>query len=346
MNGERVNAYLVLTHEQRIDALAALQVEKARLAAKEQLLLHALAVDAPQIGLVPDARDKDWVREQVACVLRVAPVTAGYHLATAEQLVTELPATLAALTAGRVTFPQVLRLAEATGALPDQVTAQVEAQVLPGAGEQTAGQFGAAVKRAVARFDTRDSEQKHRRAVAERRVVFTPQDNGVSSLWALLPADAAAAIEDAVRQAAARCRGLDERTADQRRADALTDLILTPLLPTCPAAEPGTATAGTGASRSTDTSAVTPAGDRAPATAPAGAPGSDCAAGIGGLRPTVHVTVALSTLLGLDEQAGELRGHGPIPAVLARALAFDPTGTWRRILTDTDGRYLEAGARR
>jgi hypothetical protein len=59
----------------------------------------------------------------------------------------------------------------------------------------------------------------------------------------------------------------------------------------------------------------------------------------------VHVTVALSTLLGLDEQGGDLRGHGPIPAALARALAVDPTGSWRRILTDDHGHYLHAGAR-
>jgi len=45
----------------------------------------------------------------------------------------------------------------------------------------------------------------------------------------------------------------------------------------------------------------------------------------------VHVTVALSTLLGLDEQPGELAGHGPIPAVLARRLAADPTGMFRAV---------------
>ncbi len=37
-----------------------------------------------------------------------------------------------------------------------------------------------------------------------------------------------------------------------------------------------------------------------------------------GARPTVHVTVAASTLLGADEQPGELTGHGPITADHAR----------------------------
>ena len=53
-----------------------------------------------------------------------------------------------------------------------------------------------------------------------------------------------------------------------------------------------------------------------------------------GMRPSIQVTVAASTLLGLDEQPGELAGHGPIPASLARRLAADETGTWRRLLTD------------
>jgi hypothetical protein len=76
------------------------------------------------------------------------------------------------------------------------------------------------------------------------------------------------------------------------------------------------------------------------------------------VRTVVHVTVAASTLLGLDEAPGELGGFGPIPAVLARELASAsaPTSgtdvgagdgacnganrlcgddvTWQRILTD------------
>ncbi|MBE7195610.1 MAG: HNH endonuclease, partial [Gordonia polyisoprenivorans] len=57
-----------------------------------------------------------------------------------------------------------------------------------------------------------------------------------------------------------------------------------------------------------------------------------------GLRPEVRVTVALSTLLHLDEQPGELAGYGPIPADTARRIAHDPTGTWRRMLVDSAGR--------
>jgi hypothetical protein len=59
-----------------------------------------------------------------------------------------------------------------------------------------------------------------------------------------------------------------------------------------------------------------------------------------GRRPTIQVTVALSTLLGIDDQPGELDDHGPIPAELARKLAADPTGTWRRLITDNRSRLV------
>jgi hypothetical protein len=62
-----------------------------------------------------------------------------------------------------------------------------------------------------------------------------------------------------------------------------------------------------------------------------------------GLRPSVQVTVALSTLLGLDEQPGELAGSGPIPASVARRIAADETGTWRRLITDERGHLLDYG---
>lgn len=58
----------------------------------------------------------------------------------------------------------------------------------------------------------------------------------------------------------------------------------------------------------------------------------------------IQVTVAASTLLGLDDQPAELAGYGPITAQMARDLAAD--GTWRRILTDpATGSVLEVGRR-
>jgi hypothetical protein len=62
-------------------------------------------------------------------------------------------------------------------------------------------------------------------------------------------------------------------------------------------------------------------------------------------RVRIDVTVALSTLLGLDDQPGELAGLGPIPAEQARALAAG--GIWRRLVTDPlTGAVLDVGRTR
>ncbi|MQA83544.1 MAG: DUF222 domain-containing protein [Streptosporangiales bacterium] len=61
-----------------------------------------------------------------------------------------------------------------------------------------------------------------------------------------------------------------------------------------------------------------------------------------GIAAKVQVTVGAGTLLGLDNQPGELAGYGPIPADMARELAA--CGTWRRLLTDpATGTLLDYG---
>ena len=61
-----------------------------------------------------------------------------------------------------------------------------------------------------------------------------------------------------------------------------------------------------------------------------------------GLRPLVHLTVAATTLAGADNEPGMLDGYGPIPAAFARAIASDPTGVWKRLVTDPiDGTLVE-----
>jgi hypothetical protein len=362
---ERLGEYLALGHEQRLDLLVSLQRQKAALAAAEQVLLHAIVADPPVAMLAPDPEwDERSVLNELACTLRISPRTIEHRASIAEQLVAVLPSTLAALTAGTISLPHALRLAEATVGLPEEVSTRVEAAVLPRAGAQTPGQFAASIRKAVARQDTRQHERRHEDARAERRVVFTPRENGMCDLWAHLPADAAAAIRDLLYRTAAQAKGRrrdqdggaeGERTADQRRADTLVDLILDRADP----ADPGGDRPGGDSEHGRHGGGEHGSGEHG--SDGGDSDGGDSEHGRGRRarprqraqrrqrarrrRVRVHVTVALSTLLGLDEQGGDLAGHGPIPAALARALAFDPTGTWRRILTDDYGHYLRAGAR-
>ncbi|PVZ14713.1 DUF222 domain-containing protein [Actinomycetospora cinnamomea] len=52
------------------------------------------------------------------------------------------------------------------------------------------------------------------------------------------------------------------------------------------------------------------------------------------VRTEVRVTIGWDVLAGFSERPGELEGHGPIPAPLARRLAGGPDAWWRRLITD------------
>lgn len=68
-----------------------------------------------------------------------------------------------------------------------------------------------------------------------------------------------------------------------------------------------------------------------------------------GQPPVAHTTlvVSLSTLLGLDEQPGELVGHGFVSATQARQIACVAGSTWRRLVVDpADGTALELSTTR
>lgn len=61
----------------------------------------------------------------------------------------------------------------------------------------------------------------------------------------------------------------------------------------------------------------------------------------------VHVTVPITALLGDDSTPADLAGYGPLPASIARQLAFESSSVWRRLLTDpATGQLLEVGRTR
>jgi hypothetical protein len=317
----------------------------------------------------------EFAVDEVAAALRLSRVAAGIRLHVAVEVAERLPETGAALRRGDLDLPKVRRIVEATTPLPAEAVSLVERQVLPRAATQTASQLRASLARAVLAVDPADAEERHRRAVADRRVCITPQDDGMAELWALLPADGAAAIRHALDVVARRSGrsgrsggsgGSDGRTMDNRRADALVELVVSAVRGAPASGVSGVAPAGGGSAGGAGPARAGGAGTaraggagtaRAGGAGPARAGGAGTAraggagtARAGGeragvaLRADVQVTVPAGTLLGLSDEPGVLAGHGPIPASMARRLAAD--GTWRRILTDPiGGAVLDVGRR-
>ncbi len=253
-----------------------------------------------------DTSKDGFTRDWVAAALRVPPVSMRNKMATAADLTHRLPATLELLRSGGITQRHASDLAEATRPLTPESTAAVEATVLERAAEQTVAQFRAAIKRAVLRVTSPAEEEKaHTDAVAQRRVVSFPDVHGMANVNAFLSAEDAATVMAAL-DAIAR-ETIHGKGGDTRTVDQRRADALVDL---CAAA------------------LADPHLTRAH-----------------GQRPSVQVTIAASTLMGLDQQPAELDGYGPITAAMARRIAADPTAQWRVLVTDDTGLVRRAGSK-
>ncbi len=139
-DGEPLDGY------EAVEVLRAWEAHRSWLEAHVQ---HALVAVA---GVQGSAED-DWSREEVAAALRLSGSTAQSRVDLARVLCTTGAPTLAALGAGRATFPQARVIAEAIEPLDAGAAAAVQARVLPRVHTQTRAQLRDAVARAVIAVD-------------------------------------------------------------------------------------------------------------------------------------------------------------------------------------------------
>jgi hypothetical protein len=196
------------------------------LAAAERLVRWATAAQLAVVGeLVRRRGDPQFVADEIAAELRLSRVAAATRLGLAVEL-ERLPTVAGGLADGGLDLPKAKAITDAVAVLDEPARAGVVAEAVERAGRQTVGELRAWLRRAVLAADPDAAEARHRQAVSERRVTLTPVGDGMAELWALLPADAAARAYAAVDAAARASRTpADPRTADQRRADALVDLL-------------------------------------------------------------------------------------------------------------------------
>ena len=256
---------------------------------------------------------------QTSCALRLSLRAARQRLADAVELVDRLPAMLGLVESGQVGLGHALALVDATRDLSQRDAFDIETRVLGRAPVQSPGSFRRAVSRARAAVIPPSSVEDQMQDAFDRRAVrfsdaHTSDSPGMGTVFASLSAVDAQALKQALT-------GMGRRHIAEDRAAQRAD----------PAADLGV--------RTMDQARA----DALAALAHAALTDPDLPA-LQGRRPRVQVTVALSTLLGLDEQPGELAGYGQIPATLARRIAADPSGTWHRLVTDDLGtRLLDYG---
>ncbi len=185
------------------------------------------AVTQPVLTAVggPDPGDKDWGREEIAAALTLSKMTAGRRLDTARRLTAVLARTLDALRAGQLSYYHAAHLAQETAGLPDDLARRVEALALPfavgtpGRAGEGLGAFRRTVARAVLTVDAEHAERNHKNIIGERTVRSYDTSAGTATAENL-PADKAALVMAVLRARAGKTSADDQRSRDQRLADA------------------------------------------------------------------------------------------------------------------------------
>lgn len=202
------------------DAVLLLQAWERQLrwaAAHGQRILARVAGPAPR----PGSAEEDWVCEEVAAALDLAPSTGRGRVGVARALAGPLAATAAALAGGDISVQHAVALAEETAELTEELASAVQDRVLSAAGWRTVPQLRRAVRRAVALADPMTAEVAHADAAGARSVERWSDRDGMAALTAWLPAPEADLVFTALDAGAARLGPDDPRGVDARRADVL-----------------------------------------------------------------------------------------------------------------------------
>src|SRR6476660_6390483 len=195
----------------------------------------AAAVAGPD---VPVQAQETAVAAEIGCVLALGPRAASSFLVTSHAVTATLPRTLEALQAGAISWSHAVVMADETACLDPAGAAALEAHFLdPDApdpargcpvGQLPAHRFKAKARTWRERHQAGSIEQRHAKGVADRRVEFRPDQDGMAWLSAYLPADQALAGWNRLTVAARGMQGpAEHRSMPQLRADTFAEAILT-----------------------------------------------------------------------------------------------------------------------
>jgi hypothetical protein len=282
-----------------------------------------LARRRPAEGAAPAAPEafpgqvSEFASDELAAALTLTARRAEICQDLALDLATRLPGTAQALREGVIDRPQAQLIAEATRILTDEQARQVEARVLPRAGQQTTGQqttgqLRAAVARAVLAVDPEAATRRREEAQQQPRVSRWQEDTGTAALagYGLPPAEVLAADQRLTDRALALRQAGRPGSVGELRARAYLDALL--------------------------------GQDSAPSVSPAPQPRRQPP-----LAARVTLTVPLSTYLGSGTDPGHVAGFGPIDPALARELtiraAAHPVSRFCLTITGPGGRALGHG---
>ncbi|WP_372466496.1 DUF222 domain-containing protein [Microbacterium maritypicum] len=353
--------------------IAALEAEAAELLV-EQIALHDAEVSESPFH--HDAIHRSMIAEFSAAG-HVSRGSMDFAFADAQALHDHLPAVRAAFAAGSLSAGHVREIARASALVAEAirnkkvdagVMALFETAVLVVAEQDTAARTRAHARQVASALIGESIRERHQRAAKERCVTVKSLDDGLALLTAVLPEWIATAISDRLsRMTREVVRAREDHVPEflpwwsDEDIDALhpEDFALDD--PAFDAyAETGADGRIFGADGETfgadgETFATDPEIEHIPADTRtwaqiqadlltdlllAGDPSLAHGDGLGRIQGRVQVTVAATTLAGIDDRPAELDGHGPLHPDIARALAGWNTG-WTRLFLDAAGMLVE-----
>jgi hypothetical protein len=219
-----------LSDAQLIDAVVGFERLTGWAQARQARLLAEFARRRPGDDPTMVASDKactisTFAPDEVGLALKQARMTAKARLGRSVQLEQVLPETLALWQRGRLDERRVVAICDTTHYLLVDKARAVQQRVLDRAPDQTLGQLKAALKRAVIAADPEGAADRHKAARRDRRVTISEEQDGMASLWALMPAPDAQASYQWLTRLALGCGKDDPRGMDARRADLAAALL-------------------------------------------------------------------------------------------------------------------------
>lgn len=342
--------------------IAALEAEAA------ELLMEQIAIHDADVATSPFHREAIY-RSMIAEFSAAGQVSKGsmeFAFADARALHTHLPGIRAAFASGAIGAGHVREIARASALVAEAVRNQkadaavmelFETAVLVVAEHDTAARTRAHARQVAAALVGETLVDRHRRAAEERCVTVKSLDDGLALLTAVLPEWIATAISD-------RLNRMTREVVHARDAREITPMPwwfetdVDSLRPEdFSLDDPSFDLYDVGVIRGTDgdTFAADPTIEQFPAdtrtwaqteadlftdlllTADPSAANGD---GLDGIQARVQVTVAATTLTGIDDSPAELDGHGPLHPDIARDLAGRNSG-WTRLFLDPTGMVVE-----
>ncbi|WP_144873461.1 HNH endonuclease signature motif containing protein [Microbacterium sp. 1.5R] len=353
--------------------IAALEAEAS------ELLIERISIHDADVTESPFHRDAIYrsMLSEYCAAAHLARGTVEQSFTDARTLSRDLPHVRVAFAAGTISVAHVREIVRASAIVSEAVRsgradaatlALFETAVLVVAEQDTAARTRAHARQVAAALAGETVVERHRRATDERCVSVRSVDDGLALLTAVLPEWIAVAIADRLtRLARTVVTGRDDRepvlpvldpagdgisvddlaTDDPRRDSYERSVIFgegntfttDPLgRRTDPMTDPTSADVEhlEADERTLDQIRADLLADLLLAAVPSEALGT----GLDAVQPRIQVTVAATTLVGLDDRPAELDGYGPLDPDIARRLAGRNTG-WSRLFLHPDGRVVE-----